>query len=74
MVIYVAGISVKVGAHYPGRSYGMPCVLPSSRGDGMCHKKSAEVILAQTTMSEGPNHLLRTEPFVKDKGFCCASD
>ena len=29
----------------------------------MCHKKSAEVILAQTTMSEGPNHLLRTRAF-----------
>ncbi|MGD8449250.1 MAG: hypothetical protein PVJ45_05550 [Desulfobacterales bacterium] len=25
MVVYAAGISVKVGAHYPGRSVNLPC-------------------------------------------------
>ena len=29
MNVYAAGISVKVGAHYPGRPHGMPCVLLS---------------------------------------------
>jgi len=30
MYVDAAGISVKVGAHYPGRPHGMPFVLPSS--------------------------------------------
>jgi len=43
----VAGISVKVLAHYPGRSLILPLVLSSSRGDEMGSEKSAEVILAR---------------------------
>jgi len=45
--VYVAGISVKVSAHYPGRSLILPLVLSSSRGDEMESEKSAEVILAR---------------------------
>ncbi len=43
------GISVKVGASYPGRSARVPrgtSVLPPSRGDGMLMQKSAEAIVA----------------------------
>ena len=43
MDVDAAGISVKVGVHYPGRS--VYCnVLLSSRGDGMDRQKSAEGI------------------------------
>ena len=45
MVVNVAGISVKVLAHYPGRSLILPLVLSSSRDDEMVSEKSAEVIL-----------------------------
>ena len=47
MDVYVAGISVKVGAHYPGRSQGLSnsSGLLSSRGDGMNLEKSAEGIV-----------------------------
>ncbi len=43
------GMSVKVGAQYPGRSARVPrgtSVLPPSRGDGKPVQKSAEVIVA----------------------------
>jgi hypothetical protein len=43
--VHVAGISVKVSAHYPGRSLILPLVLSSSRGDEIGSEKSAEVIL-----------------------------
>ena len=42
------GISVKVGASYPGRSAWVPratSVLPTSRGVGMLVQKSAEAIV-----------------------------
>ena len=64
MCVYAAGISVKLGAHYPGRSHGMPIVLPSSRGGGMCCEKSAEAIVARVTTGEGPNFVLRAGAFV----------
>jgi len=41
----------------------MPCVLPSSRGGGMCCEESAEAIVTRTTRGEGPNLELRTETF-----------
>ena len=63
MCVDAAGISVKVGAHYPGRPHGMPFVLPSSRGGGMCREESAEAIVARTTTGEGPNLVLRTGAF-----------
>jgi hypothetical protein len=44
-----AGISVKVGAHYPGRSADLPIWLPSSRDDGMGWQKSAEGIVGSPT-------------------------
>jgi len=44
MVVYAAGISVKVGAHYPGRSINLPCDFvsinrqgPSPSTDGWCN-------------------------------------
>ena len=49
MIVYVAGISVKVSAHYPGRSLILPLVLSSSRGDEKGSEKSAEVILGSST-------------------------
>ena len=49
MIVDVAGISVKVSAHYPGRSLILPLVLSSSRGDEMGSEKSAEVILGSST-------------------------
>jgi hypothetical protein len=47
MIVYVAGISVKVSAHYPGRSLILPLVLSSLRCDEMGSEKSAEVIVAR---------------------------
>jgi len=53
--VNVAGISVKVSAHYPGRSLILPLVLSSSRGDEMGSEKSAEVIVVRRLTDEGPN-------------------
>ena len=39
MVVYAAGISVKVGAHYPGRSVNLPCATGIVR----CRDGLAEV-------------------------------
>jgi hypothetical protein len=47
--VYAAGISEKVGAHYPGRSDELPTGLPSSRGEGMGRQKSAEGIVGPPT-------------------------
>ncbi len=63
MYVDAAGISVKVGAHYPGRPHGMPFVLPTLRGAGMCREESAEAIVARTTTGEGPNLVLRIGSF-----------
>ena len=49
--VYTAGISGKVGAHYPGRSRRGPYVLLLSRGDGISGEKSAEGIVGS---SAGP--------------------
>ncbi len=50
-----AGISVKVGVHYPGRSGRLPKRLSASRGGEMDVQKSAEAIVASPTGREGPN-------------------
>jgi hypothetical protein len=50
--VYPTGISVKVGAQYPGRSARVPratSVLPTSRGVGKPMQKSAEVIVGVST-------------------------
>ena len=48
--VYAAGISVKVGAHYPGRSVYLSRVgLPASRGVGTGMQKSAEGIVGFST-------------------------
>lgn len=56
MGVYVAGISAKVSAHYPGRSLILRLVLSSSRGDEKGLEKSAEVILGSSTKNQ------RTKP------------
>jgi hypothetical protein len=53
--VYAAGISVKVGVHYPGRSGRLPDRLFPSRGGEMNSQKSAEAIVTSTTGREGPN-------------------
>ena len=54
MDVYAAGISVKVGAHYPGRSAGLPCATAAERRrDGL-----AEVSRGHSRSigrTEGPN-------------------
>ena len=54
--VYAAGISVKVIAHYPGRSVGLPCAtVVARRRDG-----SAEVSRGHSRSidrTEGPNLL-----------------
>ena len=49
MDVYVAGISVKVSAQYPGRSQSLSRVagLLSPRGDGKDVEKSAEGIVVR---------------------------
>jgi hypothetical protein len=48
MDVYAAGISVKVGAHYPGRSVCLPCAAVVERcRDGP--QKSAEGIAGLST-------------------------
>ena len=48
-VVDAAGISVKVGVHYPGRSVDLPLVLMTSRGVVMDRQKSAEGIVGVST-------------------------
>jgi hypothetical protein len=55
MEVDAAGISVKVGAHYPGRSVHLLGELPLSRGEGMDGQKSAEGIVGDSISAEGPN-------------------
>jgi hypothetical protein len=52
LTVDVTGISVKVSAHYPGRSLILPLVLSSSRGDEIRSEKSAEVILGSSTKNQ----------------------
>jgi len=51
MYVDAASISVKVGAHYPGRSVGLSrsAGLVSSRVDAMGRQKSAEGIVGPPT-------------------------
>ena len=49
------GISVKVSAHYPGRSATLLYELLSLRGGGKKVQKSAEGIVVPFDRDEGPN-------------------
>ena len=54
MDVYAAGISVKVGAHYPGRSVDLPC----ASGIDRCWEGSSEVSRGYSRSSdrtEGPS-------------------
>ncbi len=54
MDVDAAGISVKVGAHYPGRSVDLPCATGIER----CREGSAEVSRGHSRSidrTEGPN-------------------
>ncbi len=64
MDVYVAGISVKVSAHYPGRPQGMSrkAGLLSPRGDGKDFEKSAEGIVGKRDRAEGLNLKYGEEP------------
>ena len=59
--VYAAGISVKVSAHYPGRSVDLPCARAvERRSDG-----SAEVSRGHSRSfdpTEGPNMNMEQEP------------
>jgi len=63
--VYVAGISRKVSAHYPGRSLFLPKRLLSSGDDKMGTEKSAEVIVG------GIDHHRRTESKFKGRNLNC---
>jgi hypothetical protein len=59
MAVYAAGISVKVGAHYPGRSADLPCATGIVR----CRDGSAEVSRGYSRLtrpSRRPEHELQT--------------
>jgi hypothetical protein len=55
LYVDAAGISVKVSAHYPGRSATLLDELLSLRGEGKKLQKSAEGIVAPFDRSEGLN-------------------
>ena len=55
LCVYAAGISVKVGAQYPGRSATLLMKLLPLKGDGMRLQKSAEGIVVPFDRSEGLN-------------------
>jgi alpha-D-ribose 1-methylphosphonate 5-triphosphate synthase subunit PhnH len=55
LYVDAADISVKVSAHYPGRSATLLTELPSLRGGGRKLQKSAEGIVVPFDRSEGPN-------------------
>jgi hypothetical protein len=61
MYVDAADISVKAGAHYPGRPQAMPRVLLSLRSDGKWAEESAEAIVVRPTTGEGPNRMLKME-------------
>ena len=61
MDVDAAGISVKVGAHYPGRSVDLPCATGIERC-GMGRQKSAEGIVGLLDRAEGPNMKYGQEP------------
>ena len=54
MDVYAAGISVKVGAHYPGRSVSLPCATGIERcWDGLAEVSRGHIRSIDRT--EGPN-------------------
>ena len=55
LYVDAAGISVKVSAHYPGRSATLLSELQWLRGDWKKMQKSAEGIVVPFGRSEGPN-------------------
>lgn len=55
MDVNAAGISVKVGAHYLGRSVHLLGELLPLRGGGTGGQKSAEGIVGDSISAEGPN-------------------
>ena len=55
MEVDAAGISVKVGAHYSGRSVYLLGELLSPRDEGMGGQKSAKGIVGASISVEGPN-------------------
>jgi hypothetical protein len=55
LYVDAAGISVKVSAHYPGRSATLLDELLSLRGEGKKLQKSAEGIVVPFDRSEGLN-------------------
>ena len=50
MAVYAAGISVKVGAHYPGRSADLPCATGIVR----CRDGLAEVSSGHNSRNDQP--------------------
>ena len=55
LCVNAADISVKVGAHYPGRSATLLYELLSLRSDGKKLQMSAEGIVGSVDRTEGPN-------------------
>jgi hypothetical protein len=54
VIVYAAGISVKVGAHYPGRSADLPCAtVAKRRRDGSVEVSRGHSRFIDRT--EGPN-------------------
>ena len=57
--VYVAGISMKVRVHYPGRSQGLLVKAGLGKKEHffffLVFEKSAEGILGESTITEGPN-------------------
>ena len=49
--VYAAGISVKVGAHYPGRSVGLSAAVGGTTGGASRREGSAEVSRGHSTLS-----------------------
>jgi hypothetical protein len=68
MHVYAAGISVKVGVHYPGRSVNLPCATGIER----CREGLAEVSRGHSRLSRPsrrPEHELQYRSLIfDDKG------
>jgi len=68
MDVDAAGISGKVGAHYPGRSVRLLFELPPSRGDGMVGQKSAEGRVGSLTGLKARTCCMGQEPRISTRG------
>ena len=55
MVVYAAGISVKAGVHYPGRSVCLPCATAAARLREGRTEVSRGHSRAESDRPEGPN-------------------